>query len=93
VTLRVRLVLLMSLAALTLAAVPAAPAQSAERRSLCARTANLRDTPNGFVIGRLRRPQRLVLLRRSANRRWAHVRVQSGLIGWSPARSVCGRRG
>ena len=90
-TVRRTLLLLMSFAALTLAAVPAAPSQAAERRSLCARTANLRDTPNGFVIGRLRRPQRLVLLRRSANRRWAHVRVQSGLIGWIPARSVCAR--
>jgi hypothetical protein len=92
VTVRLRLLLLMSLAALVLAAVPAAPSEAAQRRSLCARTANLRDTPNGFVIGRLRRPQRLVLLRRSANRRWAHVRVQSGLIGWIPARSLC-RRG
>jgi hypothetical protein len=92
VTLRLRLALLMSLAALTFAAVPAAPSDAAERRSLCASRANLRDTPNGFVIGRLRRPQRLVLLRRSANRRWAHVRVQSGLIGWIPASSVC-RRG
>ena len=91
-TLRRRLLLAMSLAALILAAVPAAPSGAAERRSLCASAANLRDTPNGFVIGRLRRPQRLVLLRRSANRRWAHVRVQSGLIGWIPARSVC-RRG
>jgi hypothetical protein len=89
VTARRTLVLLMSLAALTLAALPAAPSDAAVRRSLCAATANLRDTPNGFVIGRLRRPQRLVLLRRSANRRWAHVRVQSGLIGWIPARSLC----
>jgi hypothetical protein len=79
----------MSAIALTTLAVGAAPAGAAERRSLCAKRANLRDSPDGFVIGRLRRPQRLTVLRRSANRRWANVRVQSGLVGWLPAGSVC----
>jgi hypothetical protein len=83
--------LLMSAVALTLVA-DAAVADAAQRRSLCSRTANLRDSPDGFVIGRLSRPQRLLVLRRSANRRWAHVRVQSGLRGWIPSSSVC-RRG
>ncbi len=82
-------VLLMSAIALTTLTVGAAPADAAERRSLCAKRANLRDSPDGFVIGRLRRPQRLTVLRRSANRRWVNVRVQSGLVGWLPARSVC----
>jgi hypothetical protein len=84
-------VLLMSTVALTLAIGPTA-ADAQTRRSLCSRTATLRDSPDGFVIGRLRRPQRLVVLRRSANRRWTHVRVQSGLQGWLPSSSVC-RRG
>ena len=74
-------------------AVLAAPALAQQqRRSLCSRTANLRDSPNGFVIGRLTRPQRLTVMRRSANRRWTHVRVQSGIAGWIPSSSVC-RRG
>jgi hypothetical protein len=88
---RLLALLLMSAVAVTLA-IDAAAADAAQRRSLCARTANLRDSPDGFVIGRLRRPQRLVVLRRSANRRWTHVRVQSGLNGWLPSTSVC-RRG
>ena len=84
-------VLLMTALLLTSAAAGAAPAEAA-RHALCARQANLRDSPDGFVIGRLRRPQRLTVLRRSANRRWTHVRVQSGLSGWLPSGSVC-RRG
>jgi Bacterial SH3 domain len=82
---------LMSAIAMTFA-IEATSSDAAVRRSLCAARANLRDSPDGFVIGRLRRPQRLVVLRRSANRRWTHVRVQSGLSGWVPSRSVC-RRG
>lgn len=75
--------------ALLLTCTAAAPAAAAERRSLCAERATLRDSPDGFVIGRLRRPQRLTVLRRSANRRWSHVRVQSGLSGWLPSGSIC----
>jgi hypothetical protein len=84
--------LMTTLVALAVLADTAA-AQQQQRRSLCSRTANLRDSPNGFVIGRLTRPQRLLVLRRSANRRWSHVRVQSGIAGWIPSSSVCRRRG
>ena len=59
----------------------ASPATASTRR-LCARSAALRDSPEGFVIGRLHRPQRLRYIRRSANRRWA-------LAGWIPYRSLC----
>jgi hypothetical protein len=68
---------------------PAASADAATTRSLCARTAVLRDSPEGFVIGRLHRPQRLRLQRRSANRRWALVITRGGAVGWIPARSLC----
>ena len=88
VRLVVVLLLMSALALATLSIGPAA-AGAAERRSLCAKRANLRDSPDGFVIGRLRRPQRLVVLRRSANRRWTNVRVQSGLVGWLPSKAVC----
>jgi hypothetical protein len=94
VTLRRATALLMLVLTLSTIALETDPrvAEAAERRSLCARTANLRDSPEGFVIGRLRRPQRLTLIRRSANRRWAQVRTRTGLVGWLPARSVCRAR-
>jgi hypothetical protein len=78
------LVLLMLLVALTFAA----PAAASTRR-LCARSATLRDSPEGFVIGRLYRPQRLRYHRRSANRRWALVTTRMGVAGWIPYRSLC----
>ena len=89
---RVAVVLLLMTALLSTAVLGPAPAAAAARHALCSAQANLRDSPDGFVIGRLRRPQRLTVLRRSANRRWTHVRVQSGLSGWLPSGSVC-RRG
>jgi hypothetical protein len=70
-----------------MASAPAAHASSTRR--LCARSALLRDSPEGFVIGRLYRPQRLRYVRRSANRRWALVRTGAGLAGWIPYRSMC----
>ena len=72
---------------LLMASAPAAQASSTRR--LCARSAILRDSPEGFVIGRLYRPQRLRYIRRSANRDWALVRTRSGLAGWIPYRSLC----
>ena len=80
----VAVLLIVVLATLTLAA----PAAASTRR-LCARSAALRDSPEGFVIGRLYRPQRLRYVRRSANRRWALVRTRAGVAGWLPYRSVC----
>ena len=72
---------------LLMASAPAAHASSTRR--LCASSAILRDSPEGFVIGRLYRPQRLRYIRRSANRRWALVRTRSGLAGWIRYRSLC----
>ena len=69
----------------------AAPAHASSSRRLCAASAILRDSPEGFVIGRLYRPQRLRSIRRSANRRWALVRTRAGLVGWIPYRSLCAR--
>ena len=88
-TARPVLALVLVTAVLALLVPVPAPAAAAQRRSLCAERANLRDSPDGFVIGRLRRPQRLVVLRRNANRRWAEVRVRSGLVGWLPSGSLC----
>jgi len=76
--------------ALALTATLATAAQAASTRQLCARTAVLRDSPKGFVIARLNRPQGLRLQRHSADRRWALVVViRAGTVGWLPARSLC----
>jgi hypothetical protein len=80
----VAVLLIMVLVTFTLA-VPAA----ASTRRLCARSAALRDSPEGFVIARLYKPQRLRYVRRSANRRWALVRTRAGVAGWIPYRSLC----
>ena len=73
-----------------LALATAAPAaQAASTRRLCAPSATLRDSPEGFVIGRLYRPQRLRYVRRSANRRWALVETRSRVTGWVLAGSLC----
>jgi hypothetical protein len=72
---------------LLMASAPTAHAGSTHR--LCARSAVLRDSPEGFVIARLQRPQRLRYLRRSANHRWALVRTRTGLVGWIRHRSLC----
>jgi uncharacterized protein YgiM (DUF1202 family) len=86
---RLLLALLMTALVLTTSAIAPAGSEAAQRRSLCAKRANLRDSPDGFIIGRLRRPQRVTVLRRSANRRWTHVRVRGGLAGWIPSGSLC----
>ncbi len=77
------------LLALALSATLATGAQAAATRSLCAPTAVLRESPNGFVIARLQRPQRFELRGRSANRRWALVVSRDGTIGWLPYRRLC----
>jgi len=82
-----RALALVLLLLLLMASAP--PAHAASTRGLCARSAILRDSPEGFVIGRLYRPQRLRYIRRSANRRWALVRTRAGLAGWIRYRSLC----
>ena len=84
-----RALALVLLLLLLMASAP--PAHAASARRLCASSAILRDSPEGFVIGRLYRPQRLRYIRRSANRRWALVRTRAGLAGWIPHRSLCKR--
>ena len=78
-----RALALVLLLLLLMASAASRPCQCLTRR-LCARSALLRDSPEGFVIGRLYRPQRLRYMRRSANRRWALVRTRAGLHGLDP---------
>lgn len=64
-------------------------AAAAQHRRLCADRANLYDTPGGFVVGRLYKPVKVRVLRRSANRRWVHVRTRTGLAGWLTSGALC----
>ena len=78
------------LLAVMLLLVLSTTAQAQSRaRTVCAGAATLRDTPRGFVIARLYRRQRVVVLRRSAARGWVPVRAPGGLPGWILARSLC----
>lgn len=74
---------------ISVALATTAEAEAAAIRNLCAPAAVLRESPNGFVIARLQRPERLQLQRRSANRRWALVITRHGLAGWLPATILC----
>ena len=82
-------VLVVALLLLLLLMASAPVAQAASTRRLCAHSATLRDSPKGFVIAHLYRPQRLGYVRRSANRRWALVRTRTGLAGWIRYRKLC----
>ncbi|HWT93721.1 MAG TPA: SH3 domain-containing protein [Solirubrobacteraceae bacterium] len=68
---------------------PAPTLAAKGERRLCADRANLYDTPGGFVVGRLYRPVKVRVLRRSANRRWVHVRTRTGLAGWLTSGALC----
>jgi hypothetical protein len=86
-----RMLALLLIFSFLLLGVGAASAPAATRK-LCASRANLYDSPGGIVVGRLHRPQRVTIVRRSANRRWVHVRARTGLSGWMLAGALC-RRG
>ena len=81
--------LMIVLTSLTPIALEPPSAEAASKGRLCAKRANLRDSPRGFIIGRLRRPQRLTIVRRNPDRRWTQVRTSTGLAGWLPSGSVC----
>jgi hypothetical protein len=65
-----------------------AAAAAAGRRSLCTDRVAVRDSPAGFVIGRLVWPQRLLLLHETADG-WAFIRTSSDFHGWIPSRVLC----
>jgi hypothetical protein len=81
------MIVLLLLTFMTLAI--ASPSPAASTRKLCASRANMYDSPGGFVVGRLYRPARVRVLRRSANRRWASVRASTGITGWVTAGALC----
>jgi hypothetical protein len=67
----------------------AAPAMAAPLADVCASRAVLYDTPGGLVVGVLARGTDVVVLRRSANRRWVRVRTARAITGWTPRKALC----
>ena len=88
-----RLAALALLLALALTAlVPSADALAAERGRVCSVfRAPVLNSPDGFVVGYLFRPDPVQILRRSANRRWMRVTTSQELRGWVRARYICRR--
>ena len=75
------------LAALAVAPAPASAATSAK---VCGtRSAVVVDSPGGFAVGYLYRGDRVRVLRRSADRRWARINTRNELRGWIRSTSLC----
>jgi hypothetical protein len=71
-------------------AAAGAPRSAATSRArLCADRVAVYDTPGGFVIAHLYRPQRLRVLGTAHRRRWSLVRFDSGPRGWILTRRIC----
>jgi hypothetical protein len=72
-------------------AVPA-PASAKERaapsRALCRDVTAVRDSPDGYAIGYLFRPQRVAVLHEGVAR-WALIRSRTGLVGWISEKALC----
>lgn len=81
-------VLLATVLVVSLSSTPPAQAQSRSKK-VCSRSATVRDTPKGFVIARLSKGQKVVIIRPSAAKGWANIRTKSGLPGWILTRSLC----
>ena len=66
-------------------------AAAAQQRRVCAKRANLYDTPRGIVVAFAFRRDRVRVLRRSANRRWLHVRKLNSptAVGWITTGALC----
>jgi hypothetical protein len=81
----------MAVAAVTLLGVAAPASASAKAppaRALCRDVTAVRDSPGGYAIGYLHRPQRVTLLHEGVAR-WALVRTRDGLVGWISEKALC----
>jgi hypothetical protein len=82
--------------ALALTAPASASASAKERapsRALCRDVTAVRDSPDGYAIGYLFRPQLVTMLHEGVAR-WALIRSRAGLVGWISEKALCpaGRR-
>ncbi len=69
--------------------LPVDGASASVSRKLCFDRTVLRDSPGGFVIGHLVRPQTLLVLLHDVSGGWSYVRVKSGTQGWVASRALC----
>jgi hypothetical protein len=76
------------LAAAGASAPPAASAASGQKR-ICVDKVAVWDSPGGFVIAYLYRPQTLRVISTAHRRRWSLVRFDSGSRGWIPTSKIC----
>jgi hypothetical protein len=74
------------------APAPAAAAGSGSGsgdRKICVDKVAVWDSPGGFVIAYLYRPQTLRVLGTAQRRKWSLVRFDDGPRGWIPTNKIC----
>jgi hypothetical protein len=81
-----------ALAAALLALLSSGSASASASRKLCFERTVLRDSPGGFVIGHLVRPQTLLVFLHDVSGGWSYVRVKTGTQGWVASRALCKSR-
>lgn len=70
------------------APVSASAKEHASSRALCRDVTAVRDSPDGYAIGYLFRPQRVTMLHEGVAR-WALIRSRAGLVGWISEKALC----
>jgi hypothetical protein len=79
---------LLACAGLLVAAAPASAAAASRR--LCADRVPVWDSPDGFVIAHMYRPQHVRVLATTDHRRWSLVQFSGvDLRGWILTRTLC----
>jgi hypothetical protein len=78
--------------ALLAATIALAPTDVALAAQVCAKRAVVQDSPGGFTVGYVYRRDRVRVVRRSANGRWARIVTPTELRGWMRRKALCGRR-
>jgi hypothetical protein len=85
---RTSYVVLLACAGLLIAAGPASATTSS--RHLCADRVPVWDSPDGFVIAHMYRPQHVRVLATTEHRRWSLVHFSGvDLRGWILTRTLC----
>jgi hypothetical protein len=74
---------------LAAAGAPAPAAASSRERRICVDKVAVWDSPGGFVIAYLYRPQTLRVLGTARHRTWSLVRFDTGPRGWIPTSRIC----
>jgi hypothetical protein len=72
----------------TVPASASAKERAATSRALCRDVTAVRDSPDGYAIGYLHRPQRVTVLHEGVAR-WALIRSRAGLVGWISEKALC----